>query len=179
MFGFEKVFWIIAIISSTVLAIQFVLALFGVDGHHSVDQADHSSDHDVSSFKLMTVRNVIAFFAMFGWSGLAMIHSGNGKLATFVVSFSIGTASMLFVAFLFYQISKLEQSGNIQINSLIGCTGTAYLNMTNNSVGKANITTKNSIIEVKAKSNEGEIKTGELVEVIQILNDNIVIVKKI
>lgn len=172
--GFEKVFWMLAIPFTVILIVQFILAMFGVGDHHDVD---HSTDHDVASFKLLTVRNAVAFFTMFGWTGIAMIHSEYSKVATLVVAFLVGSVMMFAVSLIFIGISKLAQTGNINLKTLVGCQGTVYLTIPIQGFGKVNVNGPTKIIEMKAKAKE-EIPTGTLVKVVEIIDD-IVTVEKI
>ena len=72
---FEKIFWVIAILFSLLFLLQFVLSFIGGDGDTTIGDADASIDHDSGmGYQFLTLKNLIAFFSVFGWTGIAFIR---------------------------------------------------------------------------------------------------------
>jgi len=185
MMTFEKVYWFIAIIGGSILAIQLILAMFGLSHSGDVDISSHDnidpSHHDISGphFQLLTIRNIVAFFAMFGWSGIALIHSHANKIITMLMSFVCGLIMMVLTGLLFYFIMKLSRSGNMDINESVGKTGTAYypIPATNSGQGRVNIVLNGQVRELNAMTMGPKIESGMPVKVLRVLN-NILIVER-
>jgi hypothetical protein len=199
----EKIFWYIALPFSVILVIQLILTFAGLgggatdigtdapdtsgfDGGHdyatdNVDSA-HSGDF-MPAFSIFTVRNFIAFFAVFGWAGLAFIRSDLSLFWVLILSVLMGIMAMLIVSSLFYFISKLADSGgSLNISNTLNLTGTVYLPIKANgmNIGKIQIIAQGSLRELKAMTKtETDLPTGTVVKVTEIENDELVIVEKL
>ena len=71
----EKIYLYLAIPASLILIIQTLMTIFGLSGEVDAD-FDADGDVDISGASHMTifsVRNIVAFFTFFGWSGLWLI----------------------------------------------------------------------------------------------------------
>ena len=145
--------------------------------HAEVDEIEES---DSAGFHLLTIRNFIIFFAVFGWAGIAGIHFGFPPIVTFIFAFFMAFATILIVASIFYYIYKLTESGTLNIKSVINSTGTVYLQIPPNKegVGKVNIAFADSIREFDAMT-EGEfIATGDSVIVLGVTEEGVLLVEK-
>jgi membrane protein implicated in regulation of membrane protease activity len=126
------------------------------------------------------MKSILAFFMVFGWSGLAAVSSG--KLAVgFVIfiSFLAGIAMMLVTAWLLFLLSKLEQSGNLDVKNAIGENGEVYLPIPGNKkgVGKIQIIVQNQLQTLDAVTLENEdIKSGTKITVINVEPDRTLLV---
>ena len=184
MSGFELLLWYIAIPASVVFALQTVLTLVGV----TFGQADADTQHpdaiaaDHTYFPLFTVRNLVNFLMMFGWTGIAMIRQfQTGVLVTMLVSLVAGTALMFLVAFMFYGVSKLASSGNVVVDqSLIGAEVRVYLRIPAgmSGFGKVTVTTHGVQRELLASTEGPELPTGALVKVTALAEDGSAVVRK-
>jgi hypothetical protein len=88
---------------------------------------------------------------------------------------------MALMAFLFYQMSKLQQSGSMRIESAIDQTGEVYLTIPKNrdGVGKINITLNGTLREMDAVTDDPEpLKNGSIVQVLDIVSGNLLLVTK-
>lgn len=190
--GFEKVFWFAAIPASGVFLIQLIMTLIGAETHaHSFDNMHHDTpsdtvdDHDTGShFALLTFRNLIVFFMMFGWVGIALVHDKTDlttftKVVTIAVSIGVGLIMMVIVAFMLLGISKLVSSGNVNINeSIVGLVGKVYLSIPSKGTGKITIDVSGKTIELRATTLGDAIPTGVSVKIVSI-KDKILTVEKI
>lgn len=182
---FEQVYWIIAIPATTIFIIQLIMTFIGGDMDKDMEldgdsDLDHDLDHD-PGFHLVTIKNLVAFFTMFGWVGIACISSGLGQGFTIFVSILCGLIMMTIMASLFYFISKLTHSGTLDMNNAIGKIGNVYITIPpkKDGLGKVQIKVQGTLRTLNAMTEDTEsIKTGSIIEVEEIANDEILIVKR-
>ena len=133
----EHVYWIIAVAASTVLAIQLIIACasgfefhmgsMGSDlGSHGGD-AGHHGDMGMPHFQLLTIRSIVAFFSLFGWTGLAFYHQNLPLWAVILLSILCGFIMMVLTAAIFYGLYKLQSDGNVHYDTAKGLNATVYL----------------------------------------------------
>jgi hypothetical protein len=85
------------------------------------------------------------------------------------------------MAAIFYLMSKLSYSGTLQMENAIGKTGNVYLPIPARraGVGKVQIKVQGAVRTLDAMTEELEdIKSGSIVEVLEIINQNILIVRQ-
>lgn len=195
--AFEKVMWLIAIPFSVIFLIQMVLSFTGLGGGATDPGADisdfqgdappdvhdvlHSNEDAGPGFSFFTIRNFIAFFTVFSWSGLAFDNAGLGLLLTLALSVLVGIIAMLIISSLFYFTSKMASSGNISIKNAIGSTGKVYLPIKANqgNIGKVQVTFQGSVREMQAVTTQGsDLPTNTIIKVTGLADDSILIVEK-
>ncbi|MBN2487034.1 MAG: serine protease [Bacteroidales bacterium] len=178
----EKLYWCFAIPFSIVFLIQLVLTFFGgdVDATGVDGDADFSIDHDSGiDFQFLSLKNLIAFFTIFGWAGLTAVNAGLAPWLTILISTISGIIMMLIMATLIYYMGKLTESGTLNLNHAVGKTGTVYLTIPANrgGLGKVQIKVQGLQTLDAFTDNNENIKTGALVEVTEIINGEILLVK--
>jgi hypothetical protein len=177
---FEKIFWVIAILFTLLFLIQAILSFTAGDGDAAMGDADVSIDHDAGvGYQFFTIKNLIAFFTVFGWTGIACIRGDMSKGFTIGAAFVAGTLMMVMMALLFRSMSRLKHSGTLQISNALNKIGETYLFIPakRNGYGKVHIKVQGSLQELQAITDEEkDIPTGKLVKVVEILNSNILIV---
>ncbi len=177
---FEKIFWVIAIVFTLLFLIQAILSFAGGDGDAVMGDADVSIDHDAGvGSQFFTIKNLIAFFTVFGWTGIACIKGDMSKGVTIAAALVAGTLMMLMMAFLFRSMSKLKHSGTLQLSNALNKIGETYLYIPaqRGGYGKVHIKVQGSLQELQAiTDDEKDIPTGKLVKVTEILNNSILIV---
>ncbi len=178
----EKIYWTIAIPASLAFIIQSITAFFGGDHSDSADvDAEIEGDAGIG-FQFITLRNLIAFFTIFSWTGIACIDSGYGTSTTIIISVLAGLAMMTAMATLMYFMYNLRESGSLKLKNALGKKGATYLRIPANKkgFGKIQITVQGSVHEFNAISNEPEeIPTGAIIEVIEIVEGNVMLVKPV
>ncbi len=176
---FEKIFWVIAILFSALFLVQAIMSFTG-DGDSAEGDADASViDDDGIGYQFFTIKNLVAFFTVFGWTGIAFIKGGMSKGLTIGAAVLAGTLMVAIMAFLFRSMSKLKHSGTLEISNALNKIGETYLFIPaqRNGYGKVHIKVQGSLQELQAiTDDEKDIPTGKLVKVIEILNNNILIV---
>ena len=72
---FEKVYWVIALVSSLIFIVLMVMTFVGgdVDDLGDVD-ADIDGDTGIG-FQFLSFKNLMGFFTIFGWVGIACINA--------------------------------------------------------------------------------------------------------
>ncbi|MGH1386506.1 hypothetical protein [Kordia sp.] len=180
---FEKSYWVIAAISSTIFV--FVLITTFLIG--DADGADGDVDSDIESdtgigFQFFTFKNLVAFFTIFSWAGISSINAGYGKGVTILISSLAGLAMMVVMATLIYYINKLVSSGTLKLENAIGNVGEVYLTIGANrsKIGKVHVNIQGALRELDALADSEEtLKTGTVVEVTEITGTGILIVQPI
>ena len=178
--SFEKILWGIALAFSSFYLLQSMVSLSGGDTDHTDGHADSSVEHDNGiGYQFFTLKNMIAFFTMFGWVGLAAHYGGMGKTATVLMALGGGTGIVLLMLFILGNMSRLRHSGTLEIENAINLTGNTYLFIPANrgGIGKVHIKVQGSLRELPAMTDdETEIATGALVRVKKIINERILLV---
>jgi hypothetical protein len=178
--SFEKILWAIAIVFSSLYLLQSALSIAGGDADHSTGDADGSIDHDNGmGHQFFTIKNMIAFFTMFGWVGLASHYSGINKTATILLALAGGTIIVLLMILILKNMSRLRHNGAMQLLNAINQTGITYLFIPakRGGIGKVHIKVQGTLHELPAMTDdEVEIATGKLIRVKNIINDRILLV---
>ncbi len=185
---FSNSYMFIAVLGSTILVVQFILSLFGFgDGHSDgVDGADSDMSNldsmedvqmsDMLQVNFFSLKSLVAFFAFYGWGGVLFDHLRWGG---FVIAILCGLLMMTVVSLLMALMLKMQQSGNIQANDLVGKDGTVYLGIPADRApgGKITVQLPGCTREVAACSDE-VIPTGTPISVVESLGSGIFLVKR-
>jgi hypothetical protein len=178
----QKLLWCIAGASTLIFVVQAILTFIGMDTDSGLD-ADVSGDgiDGAYPFKLFTFRNLINFLLGFGWSGLVFYHTIGNLFLLAVVSAAFGCVLVAVVMWMFFQLSKMVQSGNIAIEDTIGLNASVYLVIAGHRerMGKVQLSVRGSIREYDAVTDGETLKTGDLAIVEKVLEGNILLVKKL
>lgn len=179
---FQKVVWLIAIPSSLIFIFQMVATFIGMDSDGGMaDGADMDTGIGDYPFQLFTFRNFVNFMLGFGWTGVLFFNSIESRFWLVVLASVIGLVLVAGVMAIFYFLSRMVQSGNIDINNAVGLHANVYLTIpaTRSGHGKIQISIQNAVREYDAITDGEEIKTGGSVVVTEIINASLVRVEKI
>lgn len=179
----SQVYWIITAPATLVFVFLLILTIFGSDADSDVqtDLAHSFADGDGIPFQFLSLKNIIGFFTMFGWSGLGFLSAGLAPWLVIPLSFICGLLMMLAMASLFYFMSKLAESGNLDIRNAIGCTGDVYLTIPGNrkGMGKVQITVQGTLQTLDAITDDTEaISTSSIIQVTDVVNNQILLVRR-
>ncbi len=179
-----KAFWIIAFPSTLIFLVQLVMTFIGGDHDHDLDSGGDSHAHldDGGGFHFFTFKNMIAFFTLFAWTGLACVEGGLSLFITLIIATVSGLAMMFVMAGLIYYLSKLTYSGTLDMKNAIGRSGTVYIRIPEkrSGTGKIEIEVQGQYRTLNAMTEDIEIiKTGTLVEVIDVIGENVLLVKRL
>lgn len=180
MSGFEQIFWSIALLFSLLFLLQTVLSFIAGDGDEAFGDADASVEHDTGiAYGFFTIKNFIAFFTIFGWTGIALIKGNIAKGPTIVIALLAGLAVVAMMMLLFRLMSRLKESGTLELKNAIGKIGETYLLIPaqRQGAGKIHIKIQGSLRELQAVSDDlAAIPTGKLIRVTGVLDNSILIV---
>lgn len=189
MTGWEHLFWYVAIPASVVLILQTLLTFLGLghgdseatagDGHAEADGGSDAGGHVAVPFNLFTVRNFVAFFTLFGWTGIAMLKN-HGPGASLVVAILIGSLAMVLMAVFMRAVFGMQSSGTYRLADAVGKAGEVYIPVPGGMAGfgKVNVVIAETKRELKAVTRGDAIPTGATVTVVEISNDRLVVERK-
>ncbi len=180
----QKIYFCVGLGASVFLVLQIITLLFGI-GETGETEIDLSGDGEADAtvdladgFHLFTLRGLVAFFAIGGWTGLALADISTGlSIAGALLS---GTLALVAMAFIMRAIMQLRSSGNIDNSKAIGKIADVYLTIPakGNGAGKINLTLEERFVEINAIQEGSEpISTGAKVKVTAIVGDTLVVEK--
>ncbi|WP_345005440.1 hypothetical protein [Snuella lapsa] len=177
---FSKFYWIIASISSLLFIFIIITTFLGIDGAEDIDDIDTSIDADTGiEFQFITFKNLIGFFTIFGWSGIACMDAGLSNVLTIAISVFCGLIMMTIMATMFHYMNKLSDSGTLNYKNAIGAIGEVYLTIGahRSRMGKVHIRIQGALRELEALSDSlTELKPGTIIKVTEVTNNDILIV---
>lgn len=197
--GLQQVFAIAAIPATVILILQTILSLFGLgqggdaDADTDVD-ADVDTDvdtdadtgvedlSDVDGLRLLTVRGIIAFFAVGGWLGVVLVDVGVNTPLSIVGAVLGGCLAAFLIALFFKLIYKLQSNGNMNVKNAIGKQATVYLTIpaSGTSTGKITMELQDRYVELEAKTKQDSpIKTGSTVKIIDVIDGGTLLVEEL
>ncbi|XMB72073.1 hypothetical protein RJI07_08190 [Mycoplasmatota bacterium WC30] len=152
-----------------------------VDGASGVDAYNHDSILSISGLRILTIRGVLAFFSIGGWTVYLLADNVKTWLAVFIGVVAGAIASVL-LAMAMKAIMKLESSGNLDYKGAIGKIAVVYIRIPKNALGKGKIifNHQGKMLEVDAitKGNEDIIAKKE-VKIIGLENETTLVVEKL
>lgn len=178
---FDKIYWGTALISSVIFVILLILTFVGgdVDDMGDVD-AEIDGDSGIG-FQFLSFKNLMGFFTIFGWTGIACIGEGMSRGMTIAISMVCGLLMMLLMASLFYYLSKLQSDGSLKMKNAVNQVGEVYLTIGANrsKIGKVQVTIQGGLRTLEALTDEEEdLSRGQVVSVSQVTDNGILIVNK-
>ena len=130
---FMKILWCIAIASSLIFIIETVLTFIGADVEMDMDTdfdiADGGFEGD-PSMNLYTFRNLVNFLLGMSWTAILLNEQMKSKALLMLIAFAVGAAIVFAVMMMFKGLSKMQQSGNVDVRVLKDILGHEQLNTT-------------------------------------------------
>ncbi len=177
---FEKFYWAIAGISSIVFLFVLITTFIGADSD-DIGDVDAEADADIGAgFQFFTFKNTVAFFTVFGWSGIASMGDGSSKITVVIISLVCGLLMMTAMAAMFYYISKLTSSGTLKMKNALHAIGEVYLTIGANrsTIGKVQVKVQNSLRELEALTDhDADLTQGRVIKVVEVTSNGILIVE--
>jgi membrane protein implicated in regulation of membrane protease activity len=173
-----KIFWGIAVPFTLFFVLQLILSFFGAESPDDLPDAEIDADHGIP-FQFLTLKNLIGFFTIFSWTGIACLEAGLSTPLTLLIASIAGLLMVGLMAGLFYLMMKTGADGTMKINDAIGQSGEVYLTILARraGIGKIQVKVGGSIRTLDAMTDDEEpLPTGQLARVTQIVNDNILLV---
>jgi membrane protein implicated in regulation of membrane protease activity len=180
--GFSQFFWIIALTGSLIFIFVIITTFMGMDGGDDFDGVDAEVDGDAGiGFQFITFKNLVGFFTIFGWIGIACINSGFSKPVSVIVALGCGLLIMSIMAAMFYGMRKLSDSGTLKYKNAINAIGEVYLTIGANrsKMGKVSVRVQGTLRELEALSDSlSELKSGTIIKVVDVTSNGILIVEQ-
>lgn len=164
----EQIFALVAIPATLVLLIQTILLLFGIGDGDGVDLDGDGSVDGFDALHVFSIRGIAGMLCIGGWSGLVMYQAGWSLWLTILLSVLFGAATLLLLGYIMYGVSRLQSSGNVDLQTAVGKAGTVYIPIPEaySGNGKINITLNETFMEVEAVTGaDRRLYTGESVRV--------------
>ena len=183
---FMKILWCIAIASSLIFIVETVLTFIGADVDFDAD-----ADFDVPdgafegdpSMNLYTFRNLVNFLLGMSWTAILLKEQVASKVLLMVIAFVAGAILVAAVMMMFKWLSKMQQSGNIDLmKDAEGCNGKVYLTIPaeRGGTGKVQITINSAVREYDAMTDsEQDLKTGKAIKVVEAIDNSTLLVEEI
>lgn len=178
--AFEQFYWTVAGISSVVFLFVLISTFMGADSD-DIGDVDVEADADIGAgFHFFTFKNTVAFFTIFGWSGIASMGDGSSKTMVIIISLICGLAMMTVMAAMFYYISKLTSSGTLKMKNALHSIGEVYLTIGANrsNIGKVQVKVQNALRELEALTDhDADLTQGTVIKVVEVTSNGILIVE--
>ena len=126
----------------------------------------HGVHHD--AVKFFTVRGIVAFFALGGWAGLAVLSLGWPPILAIPIALLTGVAAMSLASAMIRLLLRMQQSGNLDYRNAINLEADVYIAIppARTGFGKVTMTFQERFVEVDAVTDsETAIKVGSKVRV--------------
>ena len=169
-------FYAIAITTSALMVFQLILMMFGMDADDFDDPGD-SGDADVH---VLSVRTVTAFFAGFGWTGVAALQSGASLPKALIAASLVGAMFMGGVLLLMKALYSMRHSGTLDYRNAIGEIGSVYLRIppAMSDPGQVEVTVQGRLRVVEAFTRAtAQIPNQARVRVVDVMDQNTLIVE--
>jgi len=175
-----KIYWGFALPFTLFFALQLIVSFFGGESDHDSANPDTDISHDGGApFQFFTLKNMITFFTIFGWAGIAALELGLGEGGALVAAIVSGLLMMTIMATLFYVLSKATASGTMKFENAVGAAGQVYLTISGkrSGTGQVQVKVQGSLRTLEAMTDdEQDIPTGRMITVKSIINDRILLV---
>lgn len=183
----QQIFGLMAIPATVVLIVQTILVLVGVgevegDLDFDTDSGDFLDGVESSNgFALFSIRGIVAFFAIGGWTGVVTDAVGLHLAVTIIVSVVAGAVALIVVGLLMRATLKLQDKGNIALKNAVGKTAKVYITVpASGKTGKINLTLQGRYTECDAMTKSGkEFRPGQLVAITGMADSNTLIIDEV
>ncbi len=197
----QQIFVCVAIAATVVLVIQTILLLFGLGFGTDADSSDldsagemgqpdapdfhlegEAASHDMDAhdgLRLFTVRGIVAFFAVGGWTGL-LLSRYVGNLFAVLLAFAAGNAALVGIALLMRGVYQLQDKGNLEPVNAVGKLAKVYLAIPPAGMGqgKVMVMLQERLVELDAANVAKQaIPTGAFVRICDLVDEDTVLVE--
>lgn len=173
-----KIYWGIAIPFTVFFVLQLILSFLGGDSPDDLPDTEVEADHGIG-FQFFTLKNLVGFFTIFGWAGIACINAGWSVGSSIFISTLSGLAMMGVMAGLFYLLMKASADGTMKFDRAIGQVGEVYLTIQSKrgSLGKVQVKVQGALRTLDAMTDDDtDLVTGKIVRVSDVASNNVLIV---
>jgi len=204
--GFNQALYAAATFFSVFFVWQLIAAFVGLDGDADADadvdadvdvdaeiEADADGTYDdfehgaeadsaetITSFRLVSVRSVLAFCTLFSWAGAMYMSRGYSTQSSLLYGLIWGGAAMVIVALIFHLMRRMAETGTPQLATCVGRNGTVYLDIPEGGRGEVRVPVSGVMAHVKARTADGKsLSMGKSVRVRRVLDSATVEVESV
>ncbi len=179
----ESIYQWMAIVGCTILAIQIVLQLIGLDSEADIEvdgdvDIDVDGDLDLGNwfFGFLSLKAMVAFVGIFGLTGLSLMDAHLSAGMRLLYSFLAGCVAVVVVGMMMKMLHSLGESGTVEITNALGRQGSVYLSIPASGSGRGKITIEiqGRTIELAAVTDGDELTTGRMIQVVEVMGDETV-----
>lgn len=188
LLAIERVLVVIAFPFTVLTVFSLIMEIIGASSHAGSHDTDISQTGDLTfhdgsvgfldHFSFFSVRNLIYFMMMFGWTGLTCSKSGFPPWLTILLGILAGLLTTVIIGWIFYLLSRLTESGNLKMKNAVGKTATVYLSIpaSRSGTGIVQVVMQGVTQELNAVTDGEKLSTGASVHITELLDGNIVLV---
>ena len=179
---FSKIYWVIALVASFTFVVILVATFMGGDADKAGDTEAKTSVNTSAGFQFFTFTNLVAFFTIFGWGGIACLDEGYSKSITVIVSLVCGLFMMLLMTILFYYKGMFKDGGTHILKNATDAIGEVYLPIgaRRSKIGKVHVRFQGAIRELNALTDsETDLQSGSVIKVKGVTADGTLIVESL
>lgn len=167
----EVVYFWLGVVSTILLVVQIILMCFTAFGGDVDIDGDGDIDVDTDSgVTIFSVKSITAFFAVGSWAGLltCSVLKGNLKWISILVALLAGAAAWAVVVVAIRAMLKLQCSGTVQPEKLVGERATVYVSVPAKRSGRGKITlnAQGRYMEMDAMTEGDRLPTDEPVVIV-------------
>ncbi len=182
----DQAFFSAAGFFSVIFLWQLIMAFIGMDvGGHTLDAhvepaTGHDTPHDANdagaTFKLLSIRSVLAFCTLFSWAGALYLRQPALSVALAITYAALwGVGAMVLVALLLNAVERMAETGSQRLESSVGSSAVVYLDIPANGVGEIRMLCDGVLTHIKARTINGSgIKAGASVNIVRLAASNTV-----
>ena len=166
---FTNSYFFCAVFGGSLFVLMFILTLVGIGHDAECDCEVH--DGGIGEVSVISLKGLIAFITFYGLSGLCFKVPGWGGWGISVIS---GVVMMFVTAGVVALVVKLQHSGNVRPESIVGAAGKVYLTVPGGAEksGRVTVTLAGATREITAVADE-TLETGVPVTVTQYLGNSL------
>ena len=198
MDALNQAFYIAAMFFSVIFLWQFIASLIGIGGGEADAEVDVDADIDVDvevdadidggldhaeamaasdaastlqAFRLLSLRAILAFCMLFFWAGALYLDSGKSTTISILYATGWGVLAWGVITVLINMLHRLTETGTASISSSVGTTGSVYMDIPSDGLGKVRTVVSGRVSAVDARAAGGTaIPAGTPVRVVRVLD---------
>ena len=175
-YDFTSVFFYCGIIGTVIFVLK-TLSPIDTGSEISSDFTD-MTDTD-SSFNLLTIEGISAFFMAAGWMGYFALRFNYGTKIALITAIVSGLIVMLLFGWGISKFKKMDKNPTADLNELVGKVGKSYMKFEPKGLSKIEIEFNSKLEILDAKNNtDVEIESFQPIKVVKIENNVIYIEKE-
>ena len=178
----EQIYFWLGVVATVFLIIQIVMLCFTSFGGDVDLDGDGDIDVDTDSgVSIFTVKSLTAFFAVGSWAGLltCALIADNLQWVSVIVALVAGAAAFALVVLLLRFMYKMQSSGNLQPEKLVGKRATVYVSIPEKRSGRGKITlnAQGKFMELDAMTDGERLSVDDAVEILATENECMVVAR--